>query len=251
MIKFFRRIRQALISENKFSKYIIYAIGEILLVVIGILIALQINTWNEGRKDRLLETKLLENLAENLKQNERLMEYRIRYINYFRDEGQTIIDIIDQKKPYHDSLTLIFHEALINTSGFKLSNIGYEAIKNAGLEIIQNDSLKKEIMIFFEEIQPRFHIELGWGDVDRADREKFIDEHFVQKAIKNSKRTDVYYIPFEPEKILQDYYFIALIYKTEGQRKYFIDKINDHREENQRIYNLVIEELQKTDLSKE
>jgi len=249
MIKFFRKIRQGLLTENKFSKYLLYAIGEIILVVIGILIALQINTWNESRKDRMLEKKQLENLADNLKQNEALMEYRIRFINYFRDEGQHIIDIIDQKKPYHDSLSLMFHAALMNTSGFKLSNIGYEAIKNVGLEIIQNDSLRKEIMIFFEEIQPRFHVELGWGDVDKTDREKFIDEHFVQRAYKSptSKHESLYYLPFEPDKILQDHYFIALINKTEGQRRYFINLINKHREQNKRILDLVMKELQKTD----
>ncbi|BAO75372.1 DUF6090 family protein [Winogradskyella sp. PG-2] len=53
MIKFFRRIRQQLLSEKKFSKYLIYAIGEIILVVIGILIALQINNWNEKRKTNI------------------------------------------------------------------------------------------------------------------------------------------------------------------------------------------------------
>jgi len=50
MIKFFRKIRQNLLSESKFSQYLIYAIGEIVLVVIGILIALQINNWNEEKK---------------------------------------------------------------------------------------------------------------------------------------------------------------------------------------------------------
>lgn len=52
MIKFFRKIRQRMFTENKFGKYLIYAIGEIILVVIGILIALQINNWNEGVKQR-------------------------------------------------------------------------------------------------------------------------------------------------------------------------------------------------------
>ena len=50
MLKFFRSIRRQLLNENKTGKYFRYAIGEILLVVIGILIALQINNWNEGRK---------------------------------------------------------------------------------------------------------------------------------------------------------------------------------------------------------
>jgi hypothetical protein len=53
VIKFFRKIRQRLVTENKFSKYMLYAIGEITLVVIGILIALQINNWNENRNNHI------------------------------------------------------------------------------------------------------------------------------------------------------------------------------------------------------
>ncbi len=52
MIKFFRHIRKRLLTENKFSKYLLYAIGEIVLVVIGILIALQINNWNEKENEQ-------------------------------------------------------------------------------------------------------------------------------------------------------------------------------------------------------
>ena len=57
MIKFFRKIRQKMLTENKFSKYLIYAIGEIILVVIGILIALSINTWNERRVNNIKTIK--------------------------------------------------------------------------------------------------------------------------------------------------------------------------------------------------
>jgi hypothetical protein len=53
MIKFFRQIRQRLLTENKVSRYLIYVIGEIFLVVVGILIALSLNTWNDNRKDRI------------------------------------------------------------------------------------------------------------------------------------------------------------------------------------------------------
>ena len=67
MIKFFRKIRQKLLSENKFSKYLIYAVGEIILVVIGILIALQINNVNESRKASISETLTLQKLVQDLK----------------------------------------------------------------------------------------------------------------------------------------------------------------------------------------
>jgi hypothetical protein len=66
MIKFFRKIRQKMLIENKFSKYLLYAIGEIVLVVIGILIALSINNWNEARKDREKEQLFLNKLSSNL-----------------------------------------------------------------------------------------------------------------------------------------------------------------------------------------
>lgn len=71
MIKFFRHIRKRLVSENKLSKYLLYAIGEIVLVVIGILIALSINNWNEGRlaldKERTTLSNLNSEFSENLK----------------------------------------------------------------------------------------------------------------------------------------------------------------------------------------
>ena len=66
MLKLFRNIRQTLIMENKTSKYLKYAIGEIVLVVIGILIALQINNWNEARKKNQKEAVLIKNIVEDL-----------------------------------------------------------------------------------------------------------------------------------------------------------------------------------------
>jgi len=69
MIKFFRKIRQQLLLKNRFSKYLLYAIGEIILVVIGILIALQINNWNEIRKIRNTEQQYLLSLKEEFSFN--------------------------------------------------------------------------------------------------------------------------------------------------------------------------------------
>ena len=67
MIKFFRKIRQKMLSENKFSKYLLYAIGEIILVVIGILIALSINNLNEANKRHDKEMQYLSNIKTSSK----------------------------------------------------------------------------------------------------------------------------------------------------------------------------------------
>lgn len=99
MIKFFRKIRQRLLTENKFSKYLIYAIGEIILVVIGILIALQVNNWNEGRiKDKKFEG-LLEQIYKSIYVEK---EWKRTYVSEINAQ-LIIIDQILEK----DSLEII------------------------------------------------------------------------------------------------------------------------------------------------
>ncbi len=84
MIKFFRHIRKSLLMENKTSKYFKYAIGEIILVVIGILIALQINTWNQGRLSKKMEHNYINRLIEDLVSDtimisNQIMQSKIRF----------------------------------------------------------------------------------------------------------------------------------------------------------------------------
>ncbi|RXP44523.1 hypothetical protein EC396_17350 [Lutibacter sp. HS1-25] len=78
MIKFFRKIRQKMLTENKFNNYLVYAIGEIILVVIGILIALQINNWNETRKNKAAEQQLLTSLLQEFETNQEILDSTIK-----------------------------------------------------------------------------------------------------------------------------------------------------------------------------
>lgn len=81
MIQFFRNIRQKLLSDNKFSKYLAYAIGEIVLVVIGILIALSINNWNENRKNRNTEAEYYCRILDDFELNEKLIDKNLELTN--------------------------------------------------------------------------------------------------------------------------------------------------------------------------
>ena len=69
MIKFFRKIRRRLIDEGSLKRYILYAIGEIILLVIGILIAMQLNNWNQNRIRNVEFEMLLDNVEEDLIHN--------------------------------------------------------------------------------------------------------------------------------------------------------------------------------------
>ena len=78
MIKLFRNIRQSLLNEGKTSKYLKYALGEIVLVVIGILIALQLNTWKEANTERLLEKGYIVSLIEDIKKDSQNFDIAIK-----------------------------------------------------------------------------------------------------------------------------------------------------------------------------
>ena len=84
MINFFRKIRKQLADDNKPLKYMRYAIGEILLVVIGILIALQINTWNEERREKRLAQTYLENLKLDLMSDKIALEKALIDLNFYK-----------------------------------------------------------------------------------------------------------------------------------------------------------------------
>lgn len=156
MIRFFRKIRKQLLAENRFSKYLLYAIGEILLVVIGILIALQINNANDARKERIKEIQYLQNIKTDLTINilemERYLDIRTecieaakRIIEHF--EGKPITDfdrfnadgvmIYSWQKFYQNNNTF---QELVNSGNLAL--ISNEAIKNRLLDI---ESLYKKM----------------------------------------------------------------------------------------------------------
>tara|TARA_R110001632_G_scaffold103536_1_gene212269 strand:- start:359 stop:1129 length:771 start_codon:yes stop_codon:yes gene_type:complete len=149
MIKFFRKIRQKMLTENKFSKYLIYAIGEIILVVIGILIALQINNWNEQRKIQgnqekylmLLKTEALNNLLE--------VDKAIN-IASTRNLWQTkIFNLIDGKQDTitEEYISNAFGQIYGYTYSFRYENSALSELKTSGdLKNVLNDSLRKYLI---------------------------------------------------------------------------------------------------------
>jgi hypothetical protein len=99
MIILFRRFRQGLLTENKFSKYFIYAIGEIVLVMIGILLALQVSNWNENSKQRAIEQDYLVSLKEEFKFNRLKLEKVVHTNNSNLENALKLSNLMDPETP--------------------------------------------------------------------------------------------------------------------------------------------------------
>jgi hypothetical protein len=148
MLKFLRRIRQNLISQGKFSKYLLYALGEILLVVIGILIALQINNWNEEKKQEAQEIKLLRQLKEDLTENNKALNELRERITINSTAMDTVVRRLrerDYENSFDINATLIHRKTYFN-----YANSGYKLIGNGLATLISNDSILKGVLLLYE-----------------------------------------------------------------------------------------------------
>ncbi|MCC1485172.1 DUF6090 family protein [Winogradskyella immobilis] len=149
MIKFFRKIRQKMLTENKFSKYLIYAIGEIILVVIGILIALSINNWNNDKKDKQAELKYLNQIRKSLQENNLILKERIVNDERTLKFGDQLYNHFKTKKEINDSIKRIL-VVLLNDQMISFNIAAFENLKNDGLSFISNDDLKFEIINIYD-----------------------------------------------------------------------------------------------------
>ena len=149
MIKFFRKIRQNLIQENKIGKYFKYAIGEIVLVVIGILIALQINNWNENRKLKKEEVNVLAELKEDLNSTSKELNKDLRvHIEGLEANVQFMQFLKFNKIPERD-ISHVFALCSRDAQAFPKTS-GYNLLESKGISIITNDSLRKEVANLYQ-----------------------------------------------------------------------------------------------------
>jgi hypothetical protein len=150
MIKFFRKIRQNLLKENKTGKYFKYAIGEIILVVIGILIELSINNLNEDLKSKAKELKIIKELKSDLISNKNRLKYKLEFFQKTKKDGKLLEKHLTNKLAYNDSLQNYFSIPLQNFS-FLLTYSAYENLKSQGFDNISNDKLRWSIIRLYDE----------------------------------------------------------------------------------------------------
>ena len=144
MIRVFRKIRKSMLPDSKFSKYVVYALGEIFLVVIGILIALQVNDWHQKQQLGKEELKILKSLNNEMQKNFNLFELTYSAHLQKQESLKTLLfsDLADHSISEFDTLG----RGYINSGTYNPSFSVYDTLVNSGkIELISNDALKYRV----------------------------------------------------------------------------------------------------------
>ncbi|MCW9037721.1 MULTISPECIES: DUF6090 family protein [Altibacter] len=171
MIKFFRKIRQRLLTENKFSKYLIYAIGEIILVMIGILLALQVNNWNINRIEEKTERKFLIGIKNDLMVDSKNLQEFIEDKVIKEKSAATLLNYNSPKNPIEIRLLDSTIWQVFRWREFHPSTNSIDEIIGSGsLGIIKNDTLKKRLL----NIKHKYSLIEGGTEHMRSEYESYL-----------------------------------------------------------------------------
>jgi len=140
-MKLFRKIRQNLLAQNRFTRYLLYALGEIALVMIGILLALQVNNWNNRQKQAAHEQKVLKELLLNLRMDS--LDHAGNR-DWSLDVGASagfIVDGLEDRVSWQDSMSHHYGQLLLHGVA-TLNTSAYDNLQSIGFDLISNDSIR-------------------------------------------------------------------------------------------------------------
>ena len=229
MIKFFRKIRYELLEKNKTGKYLKYAFGEIVLVVIGILIALQINNWNEERKIKQKETIILKELLASI--NSDLKSYEIFYDSRLERKANGIDSLfayIFDKKEIKDSLFMDFYTNMSENILVRFDNGSFEGLKSSGIDIISNDSLKTAINNTYTVKLPiHKHFSNSLNDESKPEISK-LEPKFLKliPVLLKDGRKDLYFAP-KVDDILNNQDFLWVLHIERQKYNQYISRVKE------------------------
>jgi len=169
--------------ENKTGKYFKYAIGEIVLVVIGILIALQINNWNEGQKDRVEEQELLNQLQSEFQSNLEQLDQKIDLRNNMLNASLKLLDYVDYPETRQSDSILKYIGYTVTAPTF--DPIVNDIMSSGRVQLLQNKSLKEKLSRWTSELVQVTEEEQVWLNYRSNYYTPFLIEHNLYRNLSN------------------------------------------------------------------
>jgi uncharacterized membrane protein YgaE (UPF0421/DUF939 family) len=245
MLNFFRKTRKEFADDNKFIKYSKYAIGEILLVVIGILIALQINNWNEERKIRILERAVLIDIKKSLLSDiENQIDPNLEQLNQDMLNIKHIRQLLNGEMVYNDSMNTKFR-SLMFSKRFSWEVTAFKVLENQGVNIISDPKLKQVILRLYNMSYPEANSRIG--NFLNNLKEFFRPEIRKNFAFNYINQNQTYYEPINIDELINNQ-----IFKNTVETAY-LNFLNNHlyhkelKEEVKEVIELIEHELNSTE----
>ena len=157
-------------EQNNMRKYLLYALGEILLVMIGILLALQVNDWNDDRKKHEKEQEVLQQLKIELSEDLSILDEVISLNDFVILSCNTLIDHLENDLPYNDSLEIYF-DRWASPNVLEFNGSTYQNLITTGPELIANKNLRNEVLKLYNYYYPKSKT---FNDYFRGDFHSFI-----------------------------------------------------------------------------
>lgn len=242
MIKFLRHIRLTLMMEkqnnpnsSKTGRYLKYAIGEIILVVIGILIALQINTWRENQKIKKLEIDTLTELKEALVQDTLVLSLNIEDLKLKSEASDELIEHIKNRKPYVQKLDTLMMLVYFHKGYNTFNTAAFELLKERGFGIIQNKELRKRITNHYTtEIDNIRSILSRLNQINMIQGERMYQNYaIINNVVK----------PFNYEEVLNDEKVFSPFYHFQTMNGGYLRRLDDFKQRTKTILMAIITEL--------
>lgn len=189
-MKLLRKIRQQVVVSGKVRHYALYALGEIFLVVVGILIALQINNWNEEYKDARLEESYYYKFLEDVNQDQLLLEKLIAENNQRIKYANQLLHVLQQEHVNRKEMIFYLRETISKIRfRFRPSTSAFDDLKSNGkLAIIKDLGLKKQLLNYYAEME-------GYGDISDLVADASLALYFnPSKDFVEMGFQDIYYV---------------------------------------------------------
>jgi hypothetical protein len=226
-------------EKNKTGKYFKYAFGEIVLVVIGILIALSINNWNEKRKLKSEELKILQNFKESLIADSSYIIDSDQVYSKARNSINYLIDYMDRDLTYKDSLK--YHFGNISSDwGIGYDFTTYDMLKSKDLNLISNENLRSDIIHYYTYAGGTvLGLTKRYTDVIENASRTIFSKHFDQMWSSRLDDFQSEMVPIDYEALKKDQQFRYFLKTLRNQNYWLIE--NTFKTSLERLNNLIIE----------
>lgn len=236
MFKFFRNIRQSLLMKDKITKYYKYAFGEIVLVVIGILIALSINNWNEARKNRIEQLILINNIIEDL----RLDSIHInKSLSEVGNQKRLVDDLISKSLDKKKQLNYQLIGLLRFSSDFRPISQRNHSVSVSNLD---DEFIRELLQGYFIEEDKVLDIFLEYVDIIHNKIRPYLSEtgmHNLESLYKY-KDNESLHVPLHPEILeeqLKNIKFQQLLYERRLKTDSFENLLGSFQLQNEMLIN--------------